>query len=570
MRNRAQKKGLTVQVIAGTHAVLIGIDVDDLTAFRGLGFAIRRTDHDEDEQYWLRGMKVFPSVVPHPAPGQNYALNRHPIQGFQWGDYTAKPGHRYTYRVAVVEGTVTAPTLGTQVDVEVSTEKEDDGVHGVWFNRGVAASQAWNTKFGAPATELADPRSSAWAWLSRGLAEAFISTVDSAADSSWALRGAFYEFTWKEGLRAFARAANERNVDVKLVVHGRDRDPDGATDDDDTTARASRIAATHAGVSPLVTWRTAPNKSSLQHNKFLVVLHNGIPTAVWTGSTNLTEGALFGHSNVGHLVHDPVIAAAFLAYWNELHSDSETADLRDWTESENPLLPHRPTAIFSPRNTSSTLLDDYASLFDRAESSAHLTGAFGINQVFRAKLAVAKDYPRTVLLDKEPARDKRIARGDDNVRIVWGARLTSQLDQWAAERLTGFNPHVPYVHLKVMLVDPLTDTPALLTGSANYSDASTSSNDENTLALTVDETSPATTADALTRVSDIYLTEYNRIFTHHVFRAFSKPGAAGPDSKGNRSLREDSSWVEPYQTGWRAVQRELFAGTRRSDDDATG
>lgn len=560
MKNTLQNDGLTVRVVAGTHAVLIGIDVDDLENFDGLGFAIRRTDHTEDEQYWLRGMKVFPSVVPSPAPGESYSLSRHPVQGFQWGDYTAKPGHDYTYRIAVLDGPLSAPTLGRSIDVPVSTELEDDGLHGVWFNRGVAASQAWNARYGPPAKELANPRSSAWAWLSRGLGEAFLDTVATATDASWSLRGAFYEFTWPAGLDAFAAAA-ARGAEVRLVVHGRDRDPEGAADDKDTTARSSRAAASAAGIEGLVTWRTAPNKSSLQHNKFLVLSHNGQPEAVWTGSTNLTTGAIFGHSNVGHLMHDPGIAAAFLNYWDQLEAGASTAALRDWTEQQNPAGDPLPSTVFSPRGTTSSLLDTYADLLDAATTSAHVTGAFGINAAFRAKLALARDYPRTVLLDKRPPADREIVRGDANVRIAWGAQLTSQLDQWAAEKLSGFNPHVPFIHLKVVLIDPLDDNPTILTGSANYSEPSTSDNDENTLVLQVTAGSSALSAAALQRVSDIYLTEYNRLFAHHVFRAYSQPNTPGLVSSGNRSLAEDASWVKPYLSGWRAVQRRLFAGT---------
>ena len=157
MRRLKTQNGLTVQAIAGTHAVLLGFDVDGLDQLDAVGFAIRRTDHVEDEQYWLRGMKVFKSVVPDPAPGENYSLRYHPVQSFQWGDYSAKPGRKYTYRVAVVHAPVSAPILGAHVDVTVTTEAEDDGVHGVWFNRGVAGSQAWNAKFGPPSTELDDP-----------------------------------------------------------------------------------------------------------------------------------------------------------------------------------------------------------------------------------------------------------------------------------------------------------------------------------------------------------------------------------------------------------------------------
>ncbi|MDH5291041.1 MAG: hypothetical protein OEY41_13680, partial [Acidimicrobiia bacterium] len=90
MRKSESAKGLTVQAVAGTHAVLLGFDLDGLDTTPPpsdlLGFAIRRTDHTEDERAWLRGLKVFVSVVPAPAPGDNYSLRRHPIQGFQWGD----------------------------------------------------------------------------------------------------------------------------------------------------------------------------------------------------------------------------------------------------------------------------------------------------------------------------------------------------------------------------------------------------------------------------------------------------------------------------------------------------
>ncbi len=99
MRRRAMESGLTSQAIAGTHTVLLGIDLDDPAGC--LGFGIHRTDHTEDEAYWLRGMKSFESVVPNPVAGENYSLRDQPLQGFQWGDYTAKPEHDYTYRVVL-------------------------------------------------------------------------------------------------------------------------------------------------------------------------------------------------------------------------------------------------------------------------------------------------------------------------------------------------------------------------------------------------------------------------------------------------------------------------------------
>ncbi len=81
-----------MQAVAGTHTVLLGFSLDDPAGC--LGFAIHRTDHTEGEARWLRGMKTFGSVVPEPPPGSDWPTNAHPVQGFQWGDYAAKPGTR--------------------------------------------------------------------------------------------------------------------------------------------------------------------------------------------------------------------------------------------------------------------------------------------------------------------------------------------------------------------------------------------------------------------------------------------------------------------------------------------
>ena len=64
------RDGLRVHAVAGTHTVLLGFDLDDPTGC--LGFGIHRTDHTEDEAYWLRGLKTFAGVVPHPdRPGRH-------------------------------------------------------------------------------------------------------------------------------------------------------------------------------------------------------------------------------------------------------------------------------------------------------------------------------------------------------------------------------------------------------------------------------------------------------------------------------------------------------------------
>ncbi len=570
MRSHARVGGLTVHAVAGTHTVLLGFD---LAAPAGcLGFAVLRTDHTDGETRWLRGMKTFASVVPQPPPGSDYSTREQPLQGFQWGDYTVSPQRHYTYAVSALGGAPPALTELATTTVEVTTEAEDDGVHGIWFNRGVAGSQAFQRRFpGYHPGPHPDESDQAMVWLSRGLGEAFVAFCAEALGPGWGLRGAFYEFTWGTGLDSLA-AARDRGADVLLVVHGRDTDSAAAAEageDDDTTAKDARTAAHEHGLDDVVTWRTAPNKSALMHDKYLVLLHNESPVAVWTGSTNLTRGAVFGHSNVGHLVRDRTVARDYLHEWERLAAGETTQDLRTDHEAADLVAEHVPALrkvgrVFSPRATDSTVLQWYADLFGAAKESAHITGAFGLNAVFRDELATPEpDVVRTVLLDKRPAADARIPLADPNVRLSTGSHLAdSPLAQWADEHLTGFNTHVKYVHTKIILVDPLTDDPTVLTGSANYSSASTTDNEENTLVIR-GGSSRAADRDAVRRVADIYLTEYHRLFMHFVFRAWAQGRSVNDgEVQAMGHLDETDAWTDRYYRAgsWQALQRKVFSG----------
>jgi len=558
-----------VQAVAGTHTVLLGFDLDDPGGC--LGFAIHRTDHTEAESRWLRGMKTFEAVVPDPPPGSDWPTNAHPVQGFQWGDYAAKPGHHYTYAVSAMGGTAPAPVPTATVSLEVRTEVEDDGEHGVWFNRGVAGSQAFARQFaGWVPTETPDETHPAMVWLSRGLGEALLDFVGEAPDDGWSLRGAFYEFTWGRSLQAFA-AARDRGVDIRLVVHGRDTDPPSGTgrENADRTAEFARAAVHSNGIDDLVTWRAAPLVGALHHHKFLVLSHHGVAEAVWTGSTNLTLGGVYGHSNVGHLVRDRAVAARFAVEWDRLEAGTPTAALRtahagDPAPARTLPVPGGVGPVFSPLSGTS-LLDWYADVFDSAVGSSHITGAFGLNKVFRDRLRVDRSpVTRTVLLEKVPPPQQAIPRNDDHVRISTGSHLSGDpLQQWATEGLTGFNDHVRYIHTKIVLVDPLGPDPTILTGSANYSDASTTTNEENTLVIRAGRSRSASKR-AVRRVADIYLTEYHRLFMHFAFRAMAQGRELNTGvAQWSGYLDDTDTWTQRYYVpdSWRAAQRTLFSGS---------
>lgn len=141
------RAGLSVRAISGTHVVFLAFDLSPAARRGCLGFAIRRHDKTEGEEYWLDGVKTFEGVGPAPGPGVKVSTLQHPLQGFQWADYAAKAGYKYEYEVIPMYGTPAALKRGTSVTVAVATEKADVGTHQVHFNRGAVASQEYARRF---------------------------------------------------------------------------------------------------------------------------------------------------------------------------------------------------------------------------------------------------------------------------------------------------------------------------------------------------------------------------------------------------------------------------------------
>ena len=104
MRKKKSNNGLSVRAISGTYVVILGIDMDEADCNGLLGFAIHRTDHTEDEGYWMEGIKTFAETDPGFVAGSTYSTRQHPTQGFSWSGYSAKPGHDCRYRVEALFG----------------------------------------------------------------------------------------------------------------------------------------------------------------------------------------------------------------------------------------------------------------------------------------------------------------------------------------------------------------------------------------------------------------------------------------------------------------------------------
>jgi hypothetical protein len=550
---------LKVRAVSGTHVVFLAFDMNEADAKGLMGFAIQRIDKTEDETIWLRGNKTFASIRP-PTGYEDASSREHPFQAFQWADYTAKPGYTYTYRIIPKYGSPGALTDKPVTEIEIQTEPLSAGTHDIHFNRGAIASQAFVKRF--PGQTLDQAGAPAYDWLGRDLVPALLAFIGQAKDASFSLNAAIYELhrpdgkPWPDVLAAL-RQASDAGAQVSLIYHA------GADD----TGTENADAITSANLAGLAKGRT---NAKIMHNKFMVLSQNGQPISVWTGSTNISRNALYGQLNFGHVIRDAGVASRFLAYWQKLLGDPDTDTLKDWTETNNPLPPADDTdailPMFSPHR-GAKVFKWWISLAE-AGGPLFMTFPFGIVKDFRPVFDQRDQILRFALLDKyvnggnAASRAAAIAeieriRRLPNIGMALGNHIeVDWVDGWRKES-DPIGVNVNWIHTKFMLLDPLGEAPVTMAGSANFSEASVTDNDENMVLVRGD-----------TRVADIFFGEFMRVFAHHRFRESVKRhieefGTAARDSWKPQDLFEDwKKWVPGHFSpgSEKDIKRRYFIG----------
>ncbi|MBS1518228.1 MAG: hypothetical protein JSS91_09090 [Bacteroidetes bacterium] len=565
MRKRKLQNGITVNAIAGTYVVFLGFDLELKFRNEFRGFAIKRKDHSDGEEIWLRGIKTFKETNPHPAPGETFSSFYHPIQGFQWADYSAKSGITYTYTIVCMYGNPSNLQNKREIEITITTEVELGNIHTVFFNRGSVASQEYARKF--LNKKPSEAGIGAYKWLSRGLVEALIAFIERA-NKDFSIHGAVYELQFPEVLNALKQASN-RGANVKVIFDdvekynskGKPIGPWKRNREQIKTSKIKSLCISRA-------------HGKLMHNKFFVLSKGNKNLAVWTGSTNLTENGIYGHSNLGHIVENEAVANSYIDYWKRLKNDPVIDNVyRNANMSASPIpseMQNGTALIFSPRGNNLDALNWYAHIAENAQNALFMTFAFGMHEKFK-KIFKKKDNILRMALMEKAYSSPRIKEKDEkeiqkirnlsNVIVSIGNRIvTNSFDRWLIEidRIVN-NIHVHWIHTKYMLVDPLGNAPIVISGSANFSKASTNTNDENMMIIKGDK-----------RIADIYFGEYIRLFSHYSFReavkwAMKKNNLGLPQQWTPQYLVNDDNWMKDYfeevdDRTARCARRKYFAG----------
>jgi phosphatidylserine/phosphatidylglycerophosphate/cardiolipin synthase-like enzyme len=554
----------SIYAVTGTNTIAFAIDCAEKDMKDLLGFTVEK-EYDKSNGAHVRvtvmGFKVFKERVENPQAGMLYSTYDNPVQSFTWEDFSGYPNQKYTYHFTPLYDNPMHIRRGEPASITVQTEpawKAND--HSVFFNRGIASSQAYSMKFG---NANPDAVPGAYEWLSRGLKEAIIDFIKQAENGD-KIYGSFYEFRNDEIITVLKGAAS-KGVELNIIYDAKDNSHKDSTTGkivDSFPKKENEEAIVRAGLDKLdnvkLIARTR-NKSYLSHNKFMILEKGGQPEKVWTGSTNISKGGIFGQANVGHSIDDKAVAFQYKLYWDLLQSQPISDDLKSGNEQiqddislDN--IPAGVTCIFSPRKQLD-ILQFYADLLDSSKDCACITFAFSVHKFFADALSDnTSSSPLTFLLLEKDDRDISDYVYKNNLVKAVGSYISdNELYKWVNETNTNglqLNSHVMYVHTKFLLKDPLGDDPIVVTGSANFSKASTEINDENMIVIRGN-----------TRISDIYFTEFFRLFNHYYFRwIVKKMKEQGTlDFDNPAFLRPNDTWTDQYKAGkYKRKRVEIF------------
>jgi len=530
MRIHKEQESLTVHAIAGTHVVHLGFDVTQRRRKGLLGFAIRRTNHGDGESRWIRNKRCFAGLA---RDATTWPSSEAPVQKMRWADYTPKPGQKYRYEVFAASGEPGRLRLGPSVTIDIFTETpdrivhpKDETVHQVYFNRGGAASQAYVEHFGDKDPE--EVGDSAFQWLSRGLLEGLIGFIRQAEKGDELLL-CVYEFQLPEILDEL-RDAQNRGVKLRVLYDAGTGESSPRKKNEEAVADAHLIRSCRP---------RAGLEKKISHHKFMVLIRDDKPRAVWTGSTNFTRNGLYAQLNVGHAVVDSTIARAFAALHEKLWNDPDRDETRSVVEQLGPVVTAQARThhyIFSPRSREEAM-QLYLNLLKGTPELCVMTNPFGVDKRIEAAFTqLGGKVTKLGMLGSTSKKGGQVRRldGIDGTDYTQPARMPTALDQWQEEQFHGFS-HA-YIHTKFLLIDPLGDAPVLVTGSANFSKPSCVYNDENMLVIR-----------GHTGLADVYLTEFLRLFEHYGYRYFAEvlhlgapPPLADSDNWTNRYFRPNS------------------------------
>jgi phosphatidylserine/phosphatidylglycerophosphate/cardiolipin synthase-like enzyme len=537
------------------------------------GFAIerRRTDPDgkKGQDYLPNRMGFEGEAVPQPVEGQAAVLKpstEWPFQRFSWTDHDANTGDTVSYRVVPVARGAGAKLGLLEPHASDWSEGRTLGAAGhsrfrPYFNRGFVMSQFMarylaerNLTLAQFKAELQKHENAIRQFLSGDLRPALLGELKKAREEAGEVYAALFELSDDELIEALCALKGRAHVVLAngSVTKGKNETIKEARLRDENEAARKRLRAKGVEVEVEQDNRFI-SPGPLGHNKFLVRTDkNGNPVSCWTGSTNWAPTGLCTQVNNGLLIEDADVARVYLEQWHALRAaKSEFPEAFVAGNSKpKPVGDDVPgtvrSVVWFTRTNKGVDLQALKSEVAKAREGIlflmFMPGSAGLFSTIAARSGEPNLYVRGVVSElpngrgDESAADVNLIHGHDHtplhLDIIQPEGIARPFASFAEEvtrkQFLGGVGHA-IIHSKVVVIDPFSADPVVITGSHNFSASASQKNDENFIIVKGDR-----------ELAEAYAVNILGAYSHYRWRAY----LAQTDTPFN-GLKDDDRWQGP-------------------------
>jgi phosphatidylserine/phosphatidylglycerophosphate/cardiolipin synthase-like enzyme len=288
---------------------------------------------------------------------------------------------------------------------------------------------------------------------------------------------------------------------------------------------------------------TAPR--ALAHNKFMVIADpSGNPLSMWTGSTNWTMTGLCTQANNALYSEDPADARIYKDQWDKLSEQGDETSPDRRKANETPHVNGDHEIWFSPMGEQMDLKSCNElikgakdgvlfTFFNPGPRNSLLNTIIDLTdstnkETYRPDLFIEGVVNQNPGTKQNPVRlFKRDMKLDPSADVVLPAAITGHQKYWEPELLKLPTAHA-MVHSKVIVIDPFSDNPIVITGSHNLGPKASGTNDENMFIVHRNNV-----------IAQYYALKVQQIYKEYKFRHDQSVAKDGEEWKG---LADNDAW----------------------------
>jgi phosphatidylserine/phosphatidylglycerophosphate/cardiolipin synthase-like enzyme len=533
------------------------------------GFAINRQKTNaagvKNEDYLPNRVGFENESLPQPKGGESLTQSstKWPFQRFSWTDHDANNGDTVSYQIIPVTRAATGELNLFNAEASDWSPPKTLGETAAskfkaFFNRGFIMSQFMARYLIEKNQTLAQFKNTIKnkddknirLFLSGGLRLALLDQLQTALAEKTDIYAALFELSDEELIDALCALGKKAHLVLAngSVTKKKEETAEQARQRDENKIARARLIKAKVDVQ---TDNRFISPGALGHNKFLIRTDkNGEPLIAWTGSTNWAPTGLCTQVNNGLLIQDPDIARVYMEQWQRLRDAASDFPKTLVAENSKP----KNTGQDIPGNAHSVVWFTRASksvdiqaLTDAVSSAKQgvlflmfMPGEKGVLETVTQLTNKPGIYVRGVVstLPKGYGDESQVSVSFVNGRevtppvkldIIQPQNVKNTMAYFVAEvKRNDFLAKIGYaiIHSKVLLIDPFSDDPTVITGSHNFSGSASTKNDENFIIVKGDRD-----------LAEAYAVNIMGAYAHYRWRAY-----LGLSNKPYNGLKDNDKW----------------------------